>query len=148
MDNKSLTKFIDTSLLNKKTLIPLGTNVFARGATPVRLTAFYLLISATFVKASLTCLRYSKVRIDLIYTFYLDNGGNSGSSYSDPRIISPYNSEAHSVLACIQDSQHRLFSVPQYQRLLALFTVFIYTINEIIRQENLLSSSLADRQFS
>jgi hypothetical protein len=48
------------------------------------------------------------------------------------------------VLACIQDSQHRLFSVSQYQRLLALFTVFIYAINEIIRQENLLSSSLAD----
>jgi hypothetical protein len=83
--------------------------------------------------------------MDLIHTFYPDNGGNSGSGYSDPGIVSPYNSEAHSVLACRQDSQHRLFSVPQYQRLLALFTVFRYVIGEIIRQENLLSSSsLAD----
>jgi hypothetical protein len=84
--------------------------------------------------------------VDLIHTFYPDNGGNSGSGYSDPWFVSPYNSEAHSALACRQDSQHRLLSVPQYQRLLALFTVFKYVIIEIIRQENLLSSSLADMQ--
>lgn len=82
--------------------------------------------------------------MDLIHTLYPDNGGNSGSGYSDPRIVSPYNSEAHSALACRQGSQHRLFSVPQYQRLLALFTVFKFAIDKIIRQENLLSSSLAD----
>ncbi len=102
------------------------------------------LIQCNAVKASLTYLRYSAIRMDLIHTFYPNNGGNSGSGYSDPKIVSPYNSEAHSVLACIQDSQHRLFSVSQYQRLLALFTVFKFAINEIIRQENLLSSSLAD----
>jgi hypothetical protein len=51
-----------------------------------------------------------------------DNGGNSGTGYS--MALSPCSSEAHSSLSCVRESHQLPFSVPPFQRLLALFKAF------------------------